>query len=123
MIWRRGAGGLTQKLGEVNLTRGKIDGDQLDWFGASVDYSKSLERGLRNALAANNDLEQSLRKLQTKMEDLVQTKENEVARLFIGMRELMNEKKRKIFNLQRLLAACTVEPGVGMLTYVLFKHP
>ncbi|KIV98931.1 uncharacterized protein PV09_09317 [Verruconis gallopava] len=111
LIIRRNIGELTQRLGTITLEPTSDDKFDL-WAGCAAGaqliadtrkHANELARKLEQQRAAN-------RKLQEQLQDLMQAKEAHEEALLHKFAELINAKKLKIRDQQRLLATAKVDP-------------
>ncbi|CAD6580365.1 MAG: hypothetical protein ASARMPREDX12_007933 [Alectoria sarmentosa] len=111
IIFRNNISGITQKLGEVVFK--KDESQEVDitrWAGMAVERSIGLEREVRNLTSKYDEQSKEMERLKNQLEDLVKAKiehENSLLQSFTG---LLNTKKLKIRDQQRLLASAKVDP-------------
>ena len=103
-----------QRIGNITL---KQDDDEtielFDWAGDAVDVARQLEEQvvlLNEKLHAKEAL---LKKLDLQLEELLESKEQHENQLITNFVQLLNEKKLKIRNQQRLLSSAEVDPNKG----------
>ncbi|KAI9791256.1 MAG: hypothetical protein M1833_001569 [Piccolia ochrophora] len=113
---RRHIGGITQRLGTLSLKQDEDQEIQLfDWAAAAAETASSAEQDL-SALSvryqSQKDLIDSLNK---QLEDLVEAKRAHENELLEKFRELLNSKKLKIRDQQRLLNEAKIDPAKGKL--------
>jgi hypothetical protein len=59
--------------------------------------------------------ENTIQKLNEQLEDLLRAKDHHETQLVVNFAQLLNEKKLKVRNQQRLLASATVDPAKGKI--------
>ncbi|EFW22848.1 hypothetical protein D8B26_006418 [Coccidioides posadasii str. Silveira] len=102
---------ITQRLGSITL---KQDDDQaiqlFDWSGIAVARANSLSQEIVSLNAKYRDAENTINQLNSQLEELIQAKKEHDDQLVAKFAQLLNEKKLKIRNQQRLLAAAKIDP-------------
>ena len=118
LIIRRNISGITQRLGEILLQ--VLDeeeaGDRvelLDWVGVAVDRTTALEQDIQNLNAKYEEQGRTIEKLHQQLEDFIETKKEHEASLLEKFQALLNAKKLKIRDQQRLLAGAKMDPQKG----------
>lgn len=94
---------ITQKLGSLELRETDDEIQLFDWAGSAVDQRTALEEEvalLRTKAAGDQD---TIRALQSQLEDLVRAKNDHEEQLISKFALLLNEKKLMIRNQQRIL--------------------
>lgn len=110
--FRNNISGITQKLGEIQLKRDeKEEIDSISWCGTAVQRSTDLETEIRDLTTKYDSQSQTLEKLNQQLEDLISAKKTHEETLLQKFRDLLNAKKLKIRDQQRLLAGATVDPN------------
>ncbi|KAL8847050.1 MAG: hypothetical protein Q9221_007888, partial [Calogaya cf. arnoldii] len=111
ITFRKSISGIHQKLGELSLNK---DADAainlLDWANTAILRAEGLETEaqiLKRKLAEQMNFAQ---KLNRHLEDLIQAKKEHEDTLLAKCALLINEKKCKIRDQQRLLATANVDP-------------
>ncbi|KAI4239548.1 MAG: hypothetical protein L6R40_005493 [Gallowayella cf. fulva] len=111
ITFRKAISGIHQKLGEFSLSPDPNQSiNTLDWASTAVLRAESLESDaetLRRKLAQQIEIAQ---KLNQQLEELIQAKQEHENALLEKCAVLINEKKKKIRDQQRLLAAAKVDP-------------
>ncbi|KAL8664582.1 MAG: hypothetical protein Q9168_007881 [Polycauliona sp. 1 TL-2023] len=111
MTFRKSISGIHQKLGEFSLSKDPDAGiNVLDWANTAVLRAENLEieaRAIRQKLVEQTGLAQ---KLNQQLEHLIQSKKEHENALLEKCALLINEKKAKIRDQQRLLATAKVDP-------------
>ncbi|PNY26641.1 Uncharacterized protein TCAP_03436 [Tolypocladium capitatum] len=106
---RKQVQGITQRLGAVTLSCDQNEGIELfQWCETALDaLSKSKEEAASSTKKVN-DLEAAVMGLQVQLDELVQAKSDDEAALLQKFRDLLNEKKVKIRQQQKIMAASSV---------------
>ncbi|OJD24918.1 hypothetical protein ACJ73_03720 [Blastomyces percursus] len=103
---------ITQRLGTISL---KQDDDQaiqlFDWTGMAVTRADELEDELASLTAKYDAVESTINKLNSQLEELIKAKTEHEDQLIAKFAQLLNEKKLKIRNQQRLLASAKIDPS------------
>ena len=111
IIFRNNISGITQKLGEVAFK--KDETQELDitgWAGAAVERSNELDREVQDLSSRYDEQTKKLDELNNQLEDLIKAKTEHEDSLLKSFSELLNTKKLKIRDQQRLLASAKVDP-------------
>ncbi|WYZ36564.1 hypothetical protein EsH8_II_000070 [Colletotrichum jinshuiense] len=102
----------TQRLGTIELSHSPRELIELfDWCGLSAQTANEAKEALASATAKATQLEESVRELKAQLDELIAAKEADESELLEKFRDLLNEKKVKIRQQQRLLASASVEPS------------
>ena len=122
LIVRRNVSGITQRLGEMILR--VLDEEEaservelLDWVAVAVDRAKFLEGKVENLSLKYDEQGKAIEKLNQQLEDLIQAKREHETSLLEKFQELLNSKKLKIRDQQRLLAGAKVDPHKGDIVF------
>jgi hypothetical protein len=114
LVFRKNISGITQRLGEIALTKDEdIEIDPTAWAGIAVTRATNLEQEVRDLTVKYNEQGNTIQKLNQQLEDLVEAKIQHETALLEKFRELLNAKKLKIRDQQRLLASAKVDPQKG----------
>ena len=109
--FRNNISGITQKLGEILL---KQDEDQeidaISWCGTAIQRSTSLETEVQDLTTKYDQQSKTIEKLNKQLGDLIEAKREHENSLLEKFRALLNNKKIKIRDQQRLLAGANVDP-------------
>lgn len=85
------------------------------WTGIAAQATAAAQDEVA-ALKSKLDAQQeTVRKLNAQLQDLIKTKEENENAMLEKFKELLNEKKLKIRDQQRLLAQAKVNPAAGKL--------
>ncbi|EFQ30016.1 hypothetical protein CGRA01v4_01101 [Colletotrichum graminicola] len=108
---RRKGREFTQRLGAIELSHSPHELIELfDWCALSAQVANEAKEALASATAKANRLEESVRELKAQLDGLIAAKEADESELLEKFRDLLNEKKVKIRQQQKLLASASVEP-------------
>ena len=125
VIVRRNISGITQRLGEITLR--VLDEEEagervelLDWVTVTVDRTSALQDKIQSLNVKYEEQGNIIHELNKQLEDLVEAKKEHETLLFEKFQQLLNAKKLKIRDQQRLLASATVnlEKGRGIAIYI-----
>ena len=118
LIVRRNVSGITQRLGEVTL--GVLDEEEaservelLDWVTVAVDRANLLEDKVEDLSLKYDEQGKAIEKLNQQLEELIEAKREHENSLLEKFQALLNSKKLKIRDQQRLLAGAKVDPHKG----------
>lgn len=112
VTFRNNISGITQKLGEIVLERDECEElDIIKWAGTAVDRSIKLDREVQELTSKYDEQSKKIAKLNHELETLIRTKIEHENVLLQNFRELLNSKKLKIRDQQRLLASAKFDPG------------
>lgn len=117
-VIRRKISGITQRLGEITL-QVLDDGEAsdrvelLDWLAIAVDRSTALERKVEDLSFKYEEQGNTIQKLNQQLDELIETKKEHEALLLEKFQALLNAKKLKIRDQQRLIASAKVDPQTG----------
>ncbi|KAK8038711.1 hypothetical protein PG993_007122 [Apiospora rasikravindrae] len=113
--FRKNIQGIAQRLGTIKLkeldeTEDNPGISPFDWcIQILEDHEKVVQEvGATKALA--NELEQSVEELKGQLENLLKAKESDESVLLEKFRDLLNEKKLKIRQQQKLIESAEVDP-------------
>ncbi|KAE8306512.1 hypothetical protein BDV41DRAFT_558281 [Aspergillus transmontanensis] len=101
---------ITQRLGSVTLRQDDQQAIQLfDWAGIATLRAYTIEERFASLLARYRSAENTIRQLNKQLEEFVSAKTQHEEQLVVNFVQLLNEKKLKIRNQQRLLASAKVD--------------
>ena len=109
--FRNNISGITQKLGEVVFA--KDETQELDitrWAGTAVERSNRIDKEVRDLTSRYDEQSKKMEKLNTQLEALIKAKTEHENALLQKFMELLNTKKLKIRDQQRLLASAKLDP-------------
>ena len=100
---------ITQKLGSIELKETEEEIQLFDWATSAVDQDRSLQEEV-SALRSKSEADQAtITALQARITDLVKAKGEHEEQLISKFAVLLNEKKLKIRNQQRILSTAKVD--------------
>jgi hypothetical protein len=106
-----------QRLGSVTLRQDDEQAIQLfDWSGAAVARADALEERLSALTDRYRAAEDAIQRLNKQLEEFMSAKTQHDELLMANFVQLLNEKKLKIRNQQRLLASANVDSEKGMIS-------
>ncbi|KAH0494323.1 hypothetical protein TgHK011_000947 [Trichoderma gracile] len=102
---RKRVQGITQRLGSIDLKYNENEGiELLEWCADSIDALAQSKEALAEATTHAQELESTVKELKAQLDELVTSKQDDETALFMKFRELLNEKKVKIREQQKILA-------------------
>ncbi|KAL7624425.1 hypothetical protein AAE478_005989 [Parahypoxylon ruwenzoriense] len=111
LAFRKNIQGITKRLGSIPLEEDeKTEISPFEWCVAAIGARSKVEEDLVAATARIRALEGSLKELRDQLDEFIKTKEEDETQLLEKFRDLLNEKKVKIRQQQRLLASADVDP-------------
>lgn len=112
ITFRNDIEGIIQRIGDVELalTSDTDDVDLFGWTTQVIEQRDQLEEEARSYKERASAEEKVEATLQQQMSDLVEAKSEHEAQLLAKFSTLLNEKKLKIRNLQRVLQTAQVDP-------------
>lgn len=84
-----------------------------DWCDIAVARADSLENQVTSLYSRHRVAENTINKLNRQLEDFIRLRDQDHNHLVANFARLLNEKKLKIRNQQRLLAAAKVDSAKG----------
>ncbi|KAL1841412.1 hypothetical protein VTJ49DRAFT_7089 [Mycothermus thermophilus] len=109
---RRRVAGISQRLGTLTLPYKEEEEIALfDWCGAALLDREQAQASVRSESAKVTDLEAQIAELRSQLDELTQSKADREAELLEKFCTLLNEKKVKIREQQRLLSTAKVDPS------------
>ncbi|AEO71547.1 uncharacterized protein THITE_2124064 [Thermothielavioides terrestris NRRL 8126] len=109
---RRRVAGINQRLGALTLNHKADEAIQLfDWCGATALEREKFRETLATEKAKVSDLEARIAELRNQLDELTEAKKAREAELLEKFCGLLNEKKVKIREQQRLLNTAQVDPS------------
>jgi len=113
---RKNISGITQRLGTITLKQDDSQAIELfEWAGTAVAATTALESEVASLSAKYHDQQEALAKLNGQLEGLIKAKEEHENELLQKFMELLNAKKLKIRDQQRLLTGAKVDMSKGKL--------
>jgi hypothetical protein len=104
-----------QRLGTIILKESDAEIELFEWAGIAAARNRTLEQEASSLNARYQDAADTVQKLTQQLDELVQAKAQHENQLMANFTQLLNEKKLKIRNQQRLLASATADPDKGKL--------
>ncbi|KAH7370819.1 hypothetical protein BKA65DRAFT_489292 [Rhexocercosporidium sp. MPI-PUGE-AT-0058] len=112
IVIQRNIEGITQKLGTITLPRDPDgDGDLYEWCSENILANEKLTQQLQASKVKLDDKDAQIKKLETSLAELVKLKNDNDAQLLEKFSLLLNEKKLKIRDQQRLLQSSNIDPS------------
>ncbi len=109
LIFRKNISGITQRLGEITLHQDDaIEIDPLSWTSLAIAHGDALEAHVSDLTAKHASAQQNLSALNQQLEELITAKQAHEIALLSKFKVLLNAKKVKIRDQQRLLAQAKV---------------
>lgn len=108
---RKNIAGITQRLGEIKLKQD--DGPVIsifEWVDSAVATADSMRTELETLQASMEQQSEQVASLNKQLDDLVKAKKEHEEELLAKFTALLNAKKLKIRDQQRLLAGAQVDP-------------
>ncbi|KAI9158491.1 hypothetical protein HJFPF1_06486 [Paramyrothecium foliicola] len=101
--------GITQRLGSIILNHDADEAIELfEWCGTAAEAAASSQKALADASANAQKLNDTIAELKAQLDELVQVKQDDETALLLKFRDLLNEKKVKIREQQKLLATASL---------------
>ncbi|KAK5176165.1 hypothetical protein LTR16_011223, partial [Cryomyces antarcticus] len=111
---RKNISGITQRLGTVTLDQHDEQEIALfDWCGLAAHTATAANADAVALTARCDALQKTIAQLTTQLDDLVTAKKEHEDALIAKFAELLNAKKLKIRDQQRLLAEVKLDPVTG----------
>ncbi|KAG9258077.1 uncharacterized protein F5Z01DRAFT_316641 [Emericellopsis atlantica] len=112
IIVRKSIQGISQRLGELVIPQ--IEGGELnvlEWCATAVDAVVDCEKRAAASTSKISQLENEVTELRSQVEELIQAKQEDETVLLMKFRDLLNEKKVKIREQQKVIAALPSSAG------------
>ncbi|KAK4550467.1 hypothetical protein LTR36_000046 [Oleoguttula mirabilis] len=111
---RKNVSGITQRLGSIKLEQDDDEEISLfDWAGTAVEAADDLRAQLETLQLSVVSQQEQVATLNRQLDDLVKAKKDHEDELLKKFAALLNEKKLKIRDQQRLLAGAKVNSEAG----------
>ncbi|KAI2631588.1 hypothetical protein GGS21DRAFT_150495 [Xylaria nigripes] len=111
LSFRKNIQGITQRLGTIKLDENdKTEISPFDWCVSAIASRTKAKEELVDVIAEIDSLKRSVSELKAQLDDFIITKEEDETQMLEKFRDLLNEKKLKIRQQQRLLSAAKVDP-------------
>ncbi|KAK5788487.1 hypothetical protein VI817_009445 [Penicillium citrinum] len=102
---------ITQRLGAIVLKQGDETIELFEWAGTAAARTGTLEKQVTSLTNRYQEAEDKVQTLNQQLEDLLQAKIQQENQMMSNFTQLLNEKKLKIRNQQRLLASSNADPA------------
>ncbi|KAF4126428.1 DNA double-strand break repair and V(D)J recombination protein XRCC4 [Geosmithia morbida] len=106
IVVRRSTRGVIQRLGSFTLPA--VPGGELnvlDWCATAVDAAAESKHAAMEETQRVRQMETEVANLKRQLEELIQAKDEDETALFLKFRDLLNEKKVKIREQQKIIAS------------------
>lgn len=104
---------ITQRIGAIDLSQTSKSIQLFDWAGLAVDRANVLESKLAALSDRTNGDKATIARLESQLADLVKVKADHEEQLLLKFTLLLNDKKAKIRDQQRLIQTATFDKGKG----------
>ncbi|KAJ5698258.1 hypothetical protein N7462_000263 [Penicillium macrosclerotiorum] len=102
---------ITQRLGALTLLQDDEQAIELfEWCGVTARKTSDLQNQVTSLMGRYRSAEDTISKLNQQLEELRRAKSQHESQMLVNFLHLLNEKKLKIRNQQRLLASATADP-------------
>lgn len=119
IIFRKNISGITQRLGEITLVKDEAqEVDAIAWASTAVLRCDDLEREVEGLKRKYEDQQRIIQDLQQQLEDLIEAKKMHETALLEKFRDLLNAKKLKIRDQQRILARSQPRSRKGIFFFL-----
>lgn len=103
-----------QRLGTLTLKQDDEQAVELfEWSGIAAARADKLEQQVAKLTESYRLAEDTIQKMHEQLEELMRAKSQHENQLIANFVQLLNEKKLKVRNQQRLLASATADPAKG----------
>ncbi|KAL4788407.1 hypothetical protein BJX76DRAFT_353162 [Aspergillus varians] len=110
IIVRKRIQAITQKIGSLTLQQNDEQGIELfEWSNLAITRANILEQRFNSLLGRFRTAENTINLLNKQLEEFISSKTQHEQQLMSGFVQLLNEKKLKIRNQQRLLTSAKVD--------------
>jgi hypothetical protein len=113
LIIRKIVGAITQSLGHIELEYVEEEISVFDWVKAAAESSDELREQLQTLQKSSAEQQNHVARLTTELDQLVKAKKDHEQELLSKFAALLNEKKLKIRDQQRLLSHAKVDPDAA----------
>jgi hypothetical protein len=100
---------ITQRIGAIDLSQTSKSIQLFDWAGLAVDRANVLESKLAALSDRTNGDKATIARLESQLADLVKAKADHEEQLLLRFTLLLNDKKAKIRDQQRLIQTATLD--------------
>ncbi|KAJ3484199.1 hypothetical protein NLG97_g7117 [Lecanicillium saksenae] len=103
---RKQVEGISQRLGTINLSHDANEAiELLEWCAASADAVVASKEATAQAQSKTTELEAAIGQLKDQLDELLRAKDEDETALLQKFRDLLNEKKVKIREQQKIMAS------------------
>ncbi|KAF1353501.1 hypothetical protein BDV97DRAFT_282350, partial [Delphinella strobiligena] len=114
LSFRKNISGITQRLGVISLPLNEEEPIELfDWAGLTADSTDDLRNQVDTLQASLSSQQAIVQQLTAQLDELVKVKKEHEDDLLKKFAALLNSKKLKIRDQQRLLAHAKIDPKAG----------
>lgn len=110
---RKIVGAITQTLGRVELQQDEVEVDLFAWIDVAAASSDQLRSQLQEFQTSSTEQQNQIASLTAELDQLSKAKRDHEQELLSKCAALLNEKKLKIRDQQRLLSHSKVDPDVA----------
>ena len=111
---RKNVSGIHQVFGKISLKKDDTyEIDTLSWTSTAVDHTSLVEQELRSLRKQYSEQGKDIERMNNQLEELNKAKVSDESTLIAKFCELLNFKKLKIRDQQRLLATAKVDRNRG----------
>jgi hypothetical protein len=104
---------MTQRIGAIELSHTSKEIQLFDWAVLAVNRASALENELSTLSGSTDEDKASIARLESQLADLVEAKADHEEQLLLKFTLLLNDKKAKIRDQQRLIQTSTLDDGRG----------
>uniref|UniRef100_A0A8H7NLK1 Uncharacterized protein n=1 Tax=Bionectria ochroleuca TaxID=29856 RepID=A0A8H7NLK1_BIOOC len=106
---RKSVQGITQRLGAITIAVAPESGfNVLDWCATAVDAAAESKALTASTATKIQDLESTIADLKNQLDELIKAKDEDETALLFKFRDLLNEKKVKIREQQKVIESAPV---------------
>ncbi|KAF2238440.1 hypothetical protein EV356DRAFT_309157 [Viridothelium virens] len=110
IVFRQNIAGITQRIGTITLSQDDdLELSIFDWAGQAASTCITAQREISSLKSKFAEQQNMVDKLQAQLDDLIKSKEEHEEALLNKFQKLLNSKKLKIRDQQRLLAGARVD--------------
>ena len=111
IVFRRNISGIIQRLGEITLKETQdLELDTVSWTLTAIACSEKLQAEVQDLTAKYESANYIIADLNKQLNDLILAKQEHEEAMLVKFRDLLNAKKSKIRDQQRLLTTAKVDP-------------
>lgn len=102
---------ITQRIGAIELSHTSKEIQLFDWAALAVDKAQALQTEFSALSEKTNEDKSTIARLESELADLVKAKADHEEQMLLKFVFLLNEKKAKIRDQQRILQTATLDEG------------